>query len=415
MSTSSNWADNFTYHAAQVATPSTVEEVQELVRGASLVKALGTRHSFSEVADTSGLHISTLGLDSIEVDEDKAEVTVGGGISYGKLCLELDKHGLAVRNLASLPHISVAGACATATHGSGSSQGNLAASVSAMEIVRADGELVRLTRDDEGFAGAVVHLGALGVVAKLTLSLVHAFKVRQTVYENLPFETLRRNFDEIQSCGYSISFFTDWRNETINQVWLKSQVELDGDIDPAEFYGALAAPGPMHPVPGMPTENCTQQMGVPGPSFARLPHFRMEFTPSSGEELQSEFFVPRSTAPEALAELMKIRDRIEPLVQVTEIRTVAKDDLWLSNCYERDGIGIHFTWRKDWPNVSALLPQIQAILRPFEARPHWGKLFTNASEEVRSLYPRLQDFQAMARSFDPDGKFRNPFLDRYIL
>jgi xylitol oxidase len=304
---------------------------------------------------------------------------------------------------------------ATATHGSGDRNGNLATAVAAIELVTADGQTKSLSRGDAEFDGAVVSLGALGVVTRLTLDVIPAFGVRQSIHEGLPFDALLAHFDAVTSLAYSVSLFTDWRGDAINQVWLKRR-EGDGEssIDLADL-GATPATRDVHPIPGMPTENCTRQMDVPGPWHERLPHFRMEFTPSSGEELQSEYFVPRERAIDALRAVNQLRDRIAPLLQISEIRTIAMDNLWMSPCYRQPCVGVHFTWKKDWPAVSALLPTIEERLAPLGARPHWGKLFTMPAEQIQSRYPRLNDFRDLMRACDPHGKFHNAFLERNIL
>jgi xylitol oxidase len=395
-----------------------VEQVQDVVRRAGKLKALGSRHSFNGLADSPGDLISLDRLDRVmTVDPERQTVTVDAACRYGQLARELDRQGFALHNMASLPHISVAGACATATHGSGDLNGNLATIVSAVELVTADGGLVVLSREEHGeqFRGAVVSLGGLGVITKLTLDIVPAFQVRQHVYEKLPARKLEEHFDEIVSSAYSVSLFTDWQGEWLNQVWLKrvvregEAVELEGD-----FYGATPATTNLHPIPGLRAEACTEQMGIPGAWCDRLPHFRMEHTPSSGEELQSEYLLPRHHAVAALGVVRGLRERIAPLVQISEVRTIAADDLWMSPCYRQARVGIHFTWKKEWEAVRRLLPLIEEELAPFDAVPHWGKLFTMRPEQVQSLYPRLADFRALARLYDPDGKFRNAFLDTYV-
>lgn len=412
-----NWAGNYTYTAARLHYPETVEQLQQLVSRAANLKALGSRHSFNPIADTPGDLISLDRLAPlIAIDPERRTVTVSGGIRYGPLCHELHSRGYALHNLGSLPHISVAGACATATHGSGDHNGNLATIVSAIELVAADGTLITLSREHgEHFHGAVVALGALGVVTKLTLDIIPTFDMSQDVYEKLPLDQLEAHFDEIMSSAYSVSLFTRWQNEWIDQVWLKRPL-IPGAAFPPQplFFGATPAPTHRHPIPGLSPEPCTPQMGIPGPWYERLPHFRMGFTPSSGEELQAEYLVPRPHALAAFRAIHTLSRHIAPLIQISEVRTIAADDLWLSPCYRQPCIGIHFTWVKDWSAVRWLLPLIEEQLAPLEARPHWGKLFTMPPARLRSLYPKLPDFQRLLSAYDPQGKFRNPFLDTYI-
>lgn len=411
-----NWARNVTFSTSRIHRPSSVPELQELVAGSASVRALGSGHSFNEIADTRGVLVSVDALSlPVTVDRQASTVTVGAGVRYTELCRRLAAAGLALPNLGSLPHITVAGACATATHGSGDRNGNLATAVSAVEMVTADGELVTVRRDGDGerFAGAVVALGALGIVVRLTLDVVLGFGIRQWVYEGLAWDTVTSRLPEIFASGYSVSAFTDWRGDRVNQVWVKRRDD-DPRAPAPDLFGARPADGPRHPIGGMPVENCTTQLGEPGPWHARLPHFRAEFTPSSGAELQSEYLIPREHAAVALEALAELRDLIAPVVQVGELRTVAQDQLWLSPSYHRHVLGVHFTWVPDFAAVRPVLSAIEEKLAPFDARPHWGKLFTVRPEVIQGLYPRLPDFISLAVDYDPDGKFRNDFLRRYL-
>ncbi|MCW2878282.1 MAG: FAD-binding protein [Sphaerisporangium sp.] len=431
-----NWAGNVAFRAGHVDLPSSVQELRTLVTGNAKVRVLGSGHSFNDIADSRGALVSLDGLPAgVEIDSASSTVRVAASVRYAELGRHLHDKGYAVHNLASLPHISVAGSCATATHGSGDANGNLATAVSAIEMVTADGDIVVLSRDRDGdrFQGAVVGLGALGVVVSLTLDIVPSFDVRQYVYEGLPVEVLDDHFTDVASSAYSVSMFTDWRTSRIDQVWIKERLDgpsseerFDGAISSGgldgptaspvpSLFGATPADGPRHPVPGVSAVHCTQQMGVPGPSFERLPHFRPDFTPSAGEELQSEYMVPRRHAVQALRALEGLRDRIAPVLRISEIRTIASDQLWLSPCYGRDTVAFHFTWIKDLPAVLPVLGMIEERLAPFEPRPHWGKLFTMPPEALRSQYERLPDFQALARRYDPAGRFTNEFIGKYVL
>jgi xylitol oxidase len=319
--------------------------------------------------------------------------------------------------MASLPHITVAGACATATHGSGDDNGNLASAVAALELVKADGEVVVLSREQrkEEFEGAVVGLGGLGVVTKVTLDIAPLYMMQQEVYENLPQAQLEEHFDEIVSSAYSVSLFTDWQKGRVNQVWLKRRLASDAGLDLSpSFFEATVAANHLHPLASLSAEACTEQMGVPGPWHERLPHFRVDHTPASGDELQTEYFVPRRHAVAAMQAMVRFQEQLAPLLLISEVRTIAADTLWMSPSYQQTCVGIHFSWKKDWPAVQKLLPVIEEQLAPFQARPHWGKLFTMQSTHLQSVYPKLADFQALLRTYDPQGKFRNAFLETYI-
>lgn len=405
-----NWAGNLEYGADHLETPETVEELQEIVAQSSRVKALGTRHSFSDLADTDGTLVSTARLNRVlGVDSVARQVVVEGGAAYGDLCRALDRKGFALPNLASLPHISIAGACCTATHGSGELNPCLSESVAEIELVLGNGEVATLRRDDrEGdFFGGVVSLGALGIVSKLTLDVVPAFEMSQTVYTHLPLAASLANFDQIQAMAYSVSFFTRWDGNMIDQLWLKHRGTFSTR---REVFGALPATSHLHPIANASSIHCTPQLGESGPWYERLPHFRMEFTPSSGEELQSEYLVPRRFAVEALAAVNDLSGQIAPHLQISEIRTVAADNFWMSPFYREPAIGVHFTWKKDFAAVSRLLPLIEEKLAPFKAKPHWGKLFAMTSSSLRPLYPKLTDFEELAARFDPNRKFKNSFL-----
>jgi xylitol oxidase len=408
-----NWAGNLTYSTDRLYTPGSIEEVRQVVKNCSKLRALGTRHSFSAIADSTQNQISLQRLDRIDLDKPGKTVTVGPGVTYGKLSPYLDDQGFALHNLASLPHISVAGAIATATHGSGLHNGNLATAVSALEFVQADGEIVSLSREKDGdrFLGAVVGMGALGVVTGVTLDLQPTFKMAQSVYENLSFTHLEHHFDEIFSAGYSVSLFTDWQRHQATQVWIKRRL-VPGDANqwPPEFFGAKLATRKLHPVAGHDAESCTEQQGIPGPWYERMPHFRMNFTPSSGRELQTEYFVPIDRGYEAILAVEKLRDRITPHLFITELRTIAADNLWMSMAYHRPSLAIHFTWKPEWPEVRPILPLIEKQLEPFNPRPHWAKLFTISPARLQSEYARLADFKALLSHYDPQAKFRNEFL-----
>jgi alditol oxidase len=408
-----NWAGNLDYSSTNVERPESVAELAELVAGSSRVKALGSRHSFNRVADTDGVHVLLDALpQNIELIPERQTVRVSGGVSYGALCRTLEESGAAIHNLASLPHISVAGAVQTGTHGSGVNNPSLAGAVVGIDMVRPSGEEVSLSRaDGDEFLGSVVGLGALGIVTGLELAVRPSFGMRQRVVENLPWERALADFTQLVSSAYSVSLFTDFAGDSISQVWLKA---LDSEPAVHDFFGATPAKRPLHPLPGMSAENCTIQLDQPGRWLDRLPHFRHEFTPSKGDELQSEFILPLQHAPAALEAVRSLADRIAPLLFISEIRTGAADQFWLSPFYRQQSVALHFTWKPLQPEVEAVLPQLEDVLRPFGARPHWGKLFTPGGHDWESLYPRFADFRLLAAAHDPEGKFRNGLLDTIL-
>ncbi len=411
-----NWAGNYTYQAFPLEQPDTMDELQALVKKSGHLKVLGTRHCFNNIADSAHRLISLDHLGKmITLDKNYGTITVPANMRYGELAVYLQSNGYALHNLASLPHISIAGACATATHGSGIKNGSLSAAVRAMEFMTATGELVKWKQDQEQFAGAVVHLGGLGVVTYITLAVEPSYQVSQHVYENLPLQQLEHHFEAIMSAGYSVSLFTNWRNKNINEVWVKARVGASGNWQPpTDFFGAKAATQNLHPISGLSAEHCTEQLGMPGPWHERLPHFRMGFTPSSGKELQSEYFVPFETSYRAIQAVERLHEKIAPHLLISEIRCIAADELWMSPCYRQPCTAIHFTWQQNMPAVQQLLPVIEEQLAPFGARPHWGKLFTTPHRDISRLYTRLPHFQQLLRRYDPKGKFRNDYLNTVV-
>ncbi len=406
-----NWAGNYRYRASQSATPSTIEDVQSIVRAAKKVRAIGTRHCFNDIADTDGTLVSTASLTkmwpvTVNAQTDVLSVKIESGVTYGMLCTFLEEQGYALPNLASLPHITVAGACATGTHGSGEQIKNLATSIAELEIVNGNGELVRFSksRDGEKFNGAVVGLGSLGIVTGLTVEVIPTYEMSQTVLLDTPFDMAMNYFDEIQTLGYSVSLFTDWTSDTVQQIWLKQRTSVEYPQIPS---WASKATSKLHPIGQMDPEPCTDQLGLPGRWFERLPHFKLEFTPSAAVELQTEYFIPRNRAIEALRAIDSIRDRISPLLQVSEIRTIAADSLWMSPAYDRESVAIHFTWYQKQPEVEALLPILEQALEPFQPRPHWGKLFTMSPNTIADRYSNMAAFVSLVEEMDPEGKFRN--------
>ncbi len=410
-----NWAGNYTYKANNYHEPASVEELQQLVKKTGKQKGLGSRHCFNDIADSPEAQISTRKLNRIvSLDTGKNTLTIEGGARYGDFAAELDMKGYALHNLASLPHITVAGACATATHGSGVTLGNVATRVVAMEIVTPAGEIVNIDRTNPEFFGLVVGLGAIGIITKITLEVEKTFQVRQDVFQELPLSSLEKHFDEIMSAGYSVSLFTNWLDQKISQVWVKRRTDNQLAELGNDFFGAKAATKNLHPIVEMSAENCTDQMGVPAPWYNRLPHFKMGFTPSGGKELQSEFFVPRGNAVDSILALEKKKELINPHLLISEIRTIAADNLWMSPCYQQDCVAIHFTWKQEPDEVGKLITMIESELAPYKVKPHWGKLFSMNPSIIHERYEKFPDFLALVKKYDPDGKFRNHFLDLNI-
>lgn len=408
-----NWAGNYTYSTDNLVAPKTVEELQEFIKSNKKAKGLGTTHCFNGIADSKFNQISTANLNKvISLDKENQTLTVESGIKYGEFCEYLDQNGFALHNLASLPHISVAGACSTSTHGSGINNGSLATAAVALEMVNGKGELVTLTKEKnrEEFLMAIVSLGALGILTKVTLNLLPTFKMKQVVYQNMPMAALEKNFEKIMASGYSVSLFTDWKNKNVSEVWIKVKSDEVKEFAP-EFYGAKLATKNLHPIESADPVNCTDQLGVDGTWYERMPHFKMGFTPSSGKELQAEYFVPIKDAYRAFMAVEKLNEKVTPLLFITEIRTIAADDIPMSPFYKKTCLAIHFTWKQEVDAVMALLPEVEKALEPFGARPHWGKIFTLNPTILQARIERLNEFKALMLKHDPEGKFRNYFID----
>lgn len=407
-----NWAGNLRYSAARLLRPSSVPELQDLVGAGAHIRALGTRHSFNDLADTQGDLVDVRGLPAeVEIDEDARRAVVAAGMSYAEVAAVLDGAGWALPNLASLPHISIAGAIATATHGSGSRHGNLATVVRGIEVVGADGELRRLDDGDATFDGSVVALGGLGVLTRVELAIEASYQVEQRVWDGITFDAVLEDVPAAFDAGYSVSLFTDWTGAEFQQAWVKSRA----GGGPAEaFLGGVAVREDRHPIRGLPPGAATTQGGRPGSWHERLPHFRPDLTPSAGQELQSEYLLPLHHAAAAIEVLRELDAQIAPIVLVSELRTVRADRLWLSMSYGEDALAVHFTWRPELDAVLALTARIEVALAPFGARPHWGKIHTVGADRLRELYPRYDDFAALVRVADPAGKFGNAALARWF-
>ncbi|KAA1250016.1 FAD-binding protein [Mycobacterium simiae] len=404
----SNWAGNVTFSPEHIHRPASIPELQEIVAAASRARALGSGHSFNRIAVTTGdlIVVDRLPL-VMDIDRPRMSVDVSAGTRYGELAAHLHRNGLALNNLGSLPHISVAGACATATHGSGNSNRALSDAVTSVTLVNADGELITWSEGDPDFAGATVSLGSLGIVTSLRLKLCPTFDVEQHVYNGLSWSALLAHFDSITASAYSVSIFSGF-NEA-NRIWIKRRC---GDPHDDLAYAAVRpARAPQHPLAGLPATNCTDQLGVAGPWHQRLPHFRTDFRPATGDELQSEYLLPKAHAVAALEALHRVRARFAPGLLICEIRTVAADECWLSPSYHRDSVAIHFTWRPDMSAVTPVLADVEDVLAPFDPRPHWGKLFTIGADRLRASYARWSDFERLIRTVDSGEKFRNDLIN----
>jgi xylitol oxidase len=412
-----NWGRNIIYKAKNLAEPASVEELQELLKQAGHMKGLGSTHSYNDIADSPTTQISLKKLNKvIAIDESNGTVHIEGGIRYEELAPKLYERGFALHNLASLPQVTVAGACATGTHGSGTGNGSLATVIKEMEFCTLDGELIHISRENNPdiFDGAVVNLGGFGIITRMVLDIEPAYDARQDLFLDMPLASVVENFDEIMSSGYSVSLFTKWQNDLVDQAWIKRRVDRPIKDLGTEFFGGKMCEKNIHPIIELSAESCTDQMGVVGPWYDRLPHFKINGMPSAVDELQSEYFVPIEHAAEGMQAITKLGDKILPYLYISEIRTISADNLWMSQMYKRESVAFHFTWKPNWPEVKKLLPQIEAALSPFGVRPHWGKLYTIDAATIQRSYERFPDFLKLLKKYDPIGKFKNDYLNRII-
>ena len=416
-----NWAGNVSYSTADLQHPTSVAQLAEIVTASSRVKALGSRHSFNDSADTRGtlvaldqLRLDGAGTFEPQLDSSAGTVRVAAGVTHAQLGQFLQRHGYALHNLASLPHISVAGAIQTGTHGSGVRNSSLAADVLTFEIVRASGEFESVSQGDENFHASVVGIGALGIVTALTLRVEPSFQVSQHVHEGMPWQAALENWTQIMSGGYSVSMFTTFDSPDTHQIWTKRRVDDTSPAVDLVGLGGREATQPRHPLPGANAESVTAQQRTPGPWNERLAHFRSDFKPSFGAEIQSEYLMPAEHAVAAIEALRGIGHLISPLLFVCELRTVATDAAWLSPSYARASVAVHFTWHQRSDELRALLPHVEAVLAPFNARPHWGKVFTMPRTDLRRVYPRLDAFSTETLRVDPNRRFGNDFLRRVL-
>jgi alditol oxidase len=404
-----NWAGTFAYSAGRVVHARTVDDVRHAVLEGGRVRALGTRHSFNDLADTTGTLISVSGIQPDPVLNPEARtVTIGAGVTYGALANWLEERGWALGNMASLPHITIGGAIATGTHGSGSGNQVLSAAVAGLQYVDAAGVVRDARRGDPDFSGMPVGLGAFGIVTRVTLDIEPSYLIRQDVYVGLPWGRVLADLDDIMSAAYSVSLFTSWLGDSVQHAWVKRRLAGPDDPVAAEFFGARLATGPVR-LADAPADNLTP-LGVAGPWSQRLPHFRADAVPSNGNEIQTEFFVPMSQGAAALEAVRGLRKRLARVLLVSEIRAIAADDLWLSGASGRPTLALNFTWRHDARKVVGLLPRLQEALAPFDARPHWGTVWRRFS--LNLLYPRLTNARDLFERLDPNGTFSNDHLQR---
>ncbi|MGC5172778.1 D-arabinono-1,4-lactone oxidase [Microbacterium sp. DT81.1] len=395
------WAETYRFTASTLHRPSSMGELRGVITSGTRVRALGTRHSFTDLADSAELvSLERLIIEPV-LDANRREVRVSAAMTYGALAAWLEHRGWALQNLASLPHISIGGAVMTATHGSGLANGSLSAAVRALELVTGDGQVLRIDDTDPRLAGVVVSLGAVGVVTRLSLAIVPSYRLRQQTFAVARWADLVHDVPALMSSAYSVSIFTDWLDR--HELLIKSR---EGDADAADHVGSALTDLPD-------TENVTPRRGVWGPWSERLAHFRMDARPSVGAEIQTEYLVDIRDSEAAMEAVRRISEPFAPHLFVSEIRAVAADDRWLSMAYGRDSLSIAHTWKRHPEAVASALPVLERALEPFSPRPHWGKVFSPLFD-VTPLYPQMDAFRSLAGELDPGGVFRNGFTRRVL-
>jgi xylitol oxidase len=414
-----NWAGNVTYRAAALERPTTVASLQLLVASTPRLTALGSTHSFNAIADTDAVQVSLGDLPPVlDIDTERRTVRVAAGMTHAQVAAGLEARGWALGNLASLPHISTAGAVATGTHGSGVRNPSLAQAVVGLDVVRASGDMAHVSGSgsDAGSGSLDAHrvaLGALGVITALELAIEPTFEVATTVHLDLPWDAVEEHFDAVMADAYSVSMFTAFDDRGARQVWTKHRVDEPAPSVDLVALGARRATGAVHSGEND-AASVTEQGGVPGPWSERLPHFRSTFSPSTGAEIQAEYLIPAASAVPALRALRPLADLFAPLLIAAEVRTIAADTAWLAPSTGRQSVGLHFTFRRDAAAVAAAVLRIEDVLAPFDPRPHWGKVSAASPSRLHEAYPQLAAFAELARSLDPTGRFRNGFLERTL-
>lgn len=399
-----NWGGNFNYSTQNIQYPRSVAEVQQIVKNAGKLRVVGSRHSFSKIADSECTMLSTIGLNKIiGINGSIPSVTVQGGLTYTDLLTSLNTAGFALPNLASLAEISVGGAASTNAHGTGVANQALANHIRSMEIVLANGSLLTIGPNDPRLKGMAAGLGAFGVVTQLELKLVPAFNITTYTYVNMPVQNSYENFAALQNMGFGVllvNMFTAPDAWNIAIVYARSDANNTAMLTSNLFGGTLVS-------------QTTQ------PSYlALLSIAQIGLSGVDGNEIQTEYFVPISKAVEAIKAVTAVANstNIFPsLATAFVIRTIASDDLWMSEYYGNDTmVAIHFSWQNNVTAVEAVLPQLERAMIPYGARPHWGKMFTMEPEDFLPHYPKVNEFKKLAEQLDPKGKFRNEFLEENV-
>jgi L-gulono-1,4-lactone dehydrogenase len=424
-----NWAGTAAAEPARRYLPRTAESIADAVKEAGsaglTVRALGSGHSFTPAAATSGAALDLSGWTGIvTADAESGLVTVRSGTTIRALNAALDVLGLAMPNLGDIDAQTIAGAICTGTHGTGARLGGLATQVEALELVLADGSLVSCsaTRHPEMFAAARVGLGALGVISTVTLRCVPAFTLAADE-RPMPLAEVTARFEEFAADNDHFEFywFPYGRNALVKR---NNRVAPGGrgmpawrrfweyDVMENAAFGALcrtgrAVPALIRPLNRLAAATLSER------SYSDSSH-RVFVTPRRVRFVESEYAVPRESVLDVLAELRRAVGRLaSPVMFPVEVRVAASDDIWLSTGYGRRTayVAIHQYVGLPYQEYFRVFESIAAAV---DGRPHWGKLHTLDAGRLASLYPRFADFLRVRDQADPERRFTNPYLDQVL-
>jgi FAD-linked oxidoreductase len=426
-----NWGRVESSTPAFRARPTSVDEVQAVVREARsrglTVKAVGAGHSFTDIAATIGVMVDLSGLDGLlHVDAERHRATLAAGTNLYQLPALLDPHGLALENMGDIDRQTVAGATSTGTHGTGARFRGLAAQIVALKLVTADGGVLTVsdTENAELLPAARLGLGALGIVVEVTLQCVPSFLLKAIEHPE-PFDDVLDTFEQRAVESDHFEFY--WWPHT-DRVMTKNNTRLpmEAGVKPVGAVSnwveetllsnvvlgmksglATLIPRTIRPINRLATR-------VYGDREYIDRSYEVFTAPRNVRFREMEYAIPRGSLPQALRDLRGLIDRMGWDISFpVEVRVAAPDDNWLSTAYQRESayIAVHKYFRDDHlPYFRA----VDALLRSYDGRPHWGKIHFLDAVELAARYPRFADFRALRSRLDPDGLFANPYLDRVL-
>ena len=424
-----NWAGTANASPARRAWPRSTEEIAAAVTAAAkdglTVRAVGSGHSFTAAAATSGTALDLSGWTGIvTADLDSGLVTVRSGTTIRDLNAALGTLGLALANLGDIDAQTISGAISTGTHGTGAKLGGIATQVAGLELVLADGSAVSCSADQRPdlFSAARVSVGALGVLATVTLQCVPAFTLAADE-RPMPLDEVLARFGEFAASNDHFEFywFPYGRNALVKRnnriagpggpsampAWRRF---LEYEVMENAAFGALCRTGRAVPATIKPL-NRLAAATLSKRSYS-APSHQVFVTPRRVRFVESEYAVPRESLLDVLAELRKGVPRLaDPVMFPVEVRVAAADDVWLSTAYGRDSayVAIHQYVGLPYREYFALF---ESIVTSVGGRPHWGKMHTRDAAYLNDVYPRFGDFLRVRDETDPSRLFANPYLSQ---